>query len=280
MGEVYRARDTRLGRDVALKILPPEVAQDASRRARFEQEARAVAALNHPNIVAVFDVGDGYMVTELVEGEPLQATDSGLRKTLDIAAQIASGLAAAHAAGIVHRDLKPDNVLVTKDGRAKILDFGLARIRQRAAAASGQTETETVKTEPGTVMGTVGYMSPEQVRGLEADHRTDIFSFGVMLHELLAGRRPFQGETSVETMAAILKNEAPDLAESVPTTVRAIVEHCLEKEPADRFQSAKDLGFALLRCTNRSDSAPSCLSRGPVGGWPTGLFQFDGPPWS
>uniref|UniRef100_Q021S6 non-specific serine/threonine protein kinase n=1 Tax=Solibacter usitatus (strain Ellin6076) TaxID=234267 RepID=Q021S6_SOLUE len=261
MGEVYRARDTRLGRDVALKILPPELAEDPSRRARFEQEARAVAALNHPNIVAVFDVGDGYMVSELVEGEPLRASHPGLRKTLDLAGQIASGLAAAHAAGIVHRDLKPENVLVTKDGRAKILDFGLARIRRNAAVASGQTETATVKTEPGTVMGTVGYMSPEQVRGLEADHRSDIFSFGVMLHEMLAGTRPFLGETSVETMMAILKQDAPDLPGSVPETVRTIVEHCLEKEPANRFQSAKDLGFALAQSTSRSDSAPVLAAR-------------------
>jgi serine/threonine protein kinase len=188
MGEVYRARDPRLGREVALKILPPEVAGDASRRARFEQEARAVAALNHPNIVAVYDVGDGYMVSELVDGESLRGARFGLRKTLDIATQIASGLAAAHAAGIVHRDLKPDNVLLTKDGRAKILDFGLARIRDSRNSAA--EETMTVRTEPGMVMGTAGYMSPEQVRGSEADHRTDIFSFGVMLHEMLSGHAP------------------------------------------------------------------------------------------
>lgn len=154
MGEVYRAHDIRLARDVALKILPTEVAADPSRRARFEQEARAVAALNHPNIVAVYDVGDGYMVSELVEGETLRGAKFGMRKTLDIAAQIASGLAAAHAAGIVHRDLKPDNVLITKDGRAKILDFGLARVRN--SQSSGAEETMTVRTEPGVVMGTAG----------------------------------------------------------------------------------------------------------------------------
>jgi len=168
MGEVYRAHDTRLGRDVALKVLPTEVAADPSRRSRFEQEARAVAALNHPNIVAVYDVGDGYMVSELVDGETLRSAKFGLRKTLDIGAQIASGLAAAHAAGIVHRDLKPDNVLITKDGRAKILDFGLARMRNSQSSAA--KETMPVRTEPGVVMGTAGYMSPEQVRGLEADH--------------------------------------------------------------------------------------------------------------
>jgi serine/threonine protein kinase len=243
MGEVYRAHDTRLGRDVALKILPPEVAGDSSRRARFEQEARAVAALNHPNIVAVYDVGDGYMVSELVDGETLRGTKFGLRKTLDIAAQIASGLAAAHAAGIVHRDLKPDNVLLTKDGRAKILDFGLARRRDSQAAAAD--ETIAVRTEPGVVMGTAGYMSPEQVRGLEADHRSDIFSFGVMLHEMLSGQRAFQRETAAQTMTAILQEDAPDLPRGVPGGVREVALHCLEKDAANRFQSARDLGFAL-----------------------------------
>ncbi len=243
MGEVYRAHDTRLGRDVALKILPSEVANDPVRRSRFEQEARAVAALNHPNIVAVYDVGDGYMVSELVDGESLRGAKFGLRKTLDIAAQIASGLAAAHAAGIVHRDLKPDNLLLTKDGRAKILDFGLARRRDPKDAAA--EETMAVRTEPGVVMGTAGYMSPEQVRGQEADHRSDIFSFGVMLHELLSGLRAFQRETSVQTMTAILQEDAPDLPRTVPAGVREVVTHCLEKDPANRFQSARDLGFAL-----------------------------------
>jgi hypothetical protein len=243
MGEVYRAHDSRLDRDVALKILPPEVAGDASRRMRFEQEARAVAALNHPNIVAVYDVGEGYMVSELVDGETLRGAKLGLRKTLDIATQIASGLAAAHAAGIVHRDLKPDNVLLTKDGRAKILDFGLARRRDPKNAAAD--ETMAVQTEPGHVMGTAGYMSPEQVRGLDADHRSDIFSFGVMLHEMLSGQRAFQRETSAQTMTAILQDEAPDLPRSVPGGVREVVTHCLEKDAPNRFQSARDLGFAL-----------------------------------
>jgi predicted Ser/Thr protein kinase len=243
MGEVYRAHDSRLGRDVAVKILPPEVATDPSRRMRFEQEARAVAALNHPNIVAVYDVGDDYIVTELVLGEPLRGAKFGLRKTLDIATQIASGLAAAHAAGIVHRDLKPDNVLVTKDGRAKILDFGLARRRDPQTAAGD--ETLTAHTEPGLVMGTAGYMSPEQVRGLEVDHRSDIFSFGVMLHEMLSGQRAFQRETSAQTMTAILQDDAPDLPSAVPGGVREVVTHCLEKDAPNRFQSAHDLGFAL-----------------------------------
>jgi len=257
MGEVYRAHDTRLGRDVALKILPTEVAADPSRRARFEQEARAVAVLNHPNIVAVYDVGDGYMVTELVDGETLRGAKFGLRKTLDIAAQIASGLAAAHAAGIVHRDLKPDNVLITKDGRAKILDFGLARVRNSQSSAA--EDTMTVRTEPGVVMGTAGYMSPEQVRALEADHRSDIFSFGVMLHEMLSGQRAFQRETAAQTMTAILQEDAPDLPRSVPGGVREVVLHCLEKDAANRFQSARDLGFAL-HALSQSDSQSEAMA--------------------
>ncbi|HWY48400.1 MAG TPA: protein kinase [Bryobacteraceae bacterium] len=243
MGEVYRARDTRLGRDVALKILPAELANDTSRRQRFELEARAVAALNHPNIVAVYDVGPGYIVSELVDGEPLRGGELGPRKTIEIATQIASGLAAAHDAGIVHRDLKPDNILLTRDGRPKILDFGLAKVQAKSAATGDQTVT--ARTEAGVVMGTPGYMSPEQVRGLATDHRSDIFSFGVILHELLTGKRVFHGETSVETMVAILKREAPELPETVPAGLRQTVAHCLEKDPVNRFQSVKDLAFAL-----------------------------------
>ena len=261
MGEVYRARDSRLGRDVALKILPAEVARDPARRARFQQEARAVAALNHPNIVAVYDVGEGYFVSELVDGESLRGAKFSLRKTLDIAAQIASGLAAAHAAGIVHRDLKPANILVTRDGRAKILDFGLARIRP-TKAVSALDQTVTVQTEPGTFMGTVSYMSPEQVRGLDVDHRSDIFSFGVMLHGMLSGARAFHGETSVDTMQAILRQDPPELPDTVPPMLRDIVTRCLEKEPEQRFQSAKDLEFALLRSTGRSDPPPPWRRRG------------------
>ena len=259
MGEVYRAHDGRLGRDVALKILPPEVARDLSRRGRFEQEARAVAALNHPNIVAVYDVGDGYMVSELVDGETLRGAKFGLRRTLDIGAQIASALAAAHAAGIVHRDLKPDNVLLTKDGRAKILDFGLARRRDSQSGAAD--ETVTVRTEPGLVMGTAGYMSPEQVRGLEADHRSDIFSFGVMLHEMLSGQRAFHRETAAQTMTAILQEEAPDLPRSVPGGVREVVSHCLEKDAGNRFQSARDLGFALHALSQGDSQSEATMAR-------------------
>ena len=255
MGEVYRARDTRLGRDVAVKILPADFANDPGRRQRFEQEARAVAALNHPNIVALYDVGDGYLVSELVDGESLRAIKPGAKKAADIAAQIASGLAAAHEAGIVHRDLKPDNVLLTRDGRIKILDFGLAKLTH--APATGGTQTVTVRTQPGTVMGTVGYMSPEQVRGLEADHRSDIFSLGLVLYEMLAGRRAFDGDTSVEIMTAILKQEAPELPETVPAGLWQIVAHCLEKEPGQRFQSAKDLAFALAQGLSQSGAAPA-----------------------
>jgi hypothetical protein len=252
MGEVYRAHDSRLNRDVALKVLPAEVAADLSRRQRFEVEARAVAALSHPNIVAVYDVGEGYIVSELVDGESLRGARFGLRKTLDIAAQIASGLAAAHAAGVVHRDLKPDNVLLTKDGRARILDFGLARMPE--ALGSPDVTRLPALTAPGVVMGTVGYMSPEQVRGLEVDYRTDIFSFGVVLHEMLSGARPFNGETAVDTLQAILREDAPDLPSTVPAGVRQVVFHCLEKDPANRFQSARDLGFAL-RALAQGDSS-------------------------
>jgi len=267
MGEVYRARDARLGRDVALKVMPPEVANDASRRQRFELEARAVAALNHPNIVAVYDVGIeagvAYIVSELVDGESLRGMKLPLRKTLDIAVQIAGGLAAAHDAGIVHRDLKPDNILLTRPGSAnpgqiKILDFGLAKVR--AARVAAANETVTVATEPGVVMGTVGYMSPEQVRGLDVDHRSDIFSFGVILYELLAGARAFAGETSVDTMQAILRHEAPELPESVPVGLRQVVSHCLEKEPAARFQSARDLAFALSAIAQTSSGTATAAA--------------------
>jgi serine/threonine protein kinase len=249
MGEVYRARDTRLGREVALKILPAEVSNDPVRRRRFELEARAVAALNHPNIIAIYDVGEGYIVSELVDGEPLHG-GLGLRKTIDIAAQIASGLAASHDAGIVHRDLKPDNILLTRDHRPKILDFGLAKIQ--ASRPAPDDETVSVRTETGMVMGTPGYMSPEQVRGLPADHRSDIFSFGVILYELLSGRRAFQGGTSVQTMAAILTEEPPPLGPAVPADISRIVHRCLEKEPARRFQNAADLAFALQTVASSS----------------------------
>jgi predicted Ser/Thr protein kinase/DNA-binding beta-propeller fold protein YncE len=263
MGEVYRARDTRLKREVALKILPPEFAQEPARRQRFELEARTVAALNHPNIVSIYDVGAEndtfYIVTELIDGEPLRGAGFGLRKSLDCAVQIANGLAAAHAAGVIHRDLKPDNILLTRDGRIKILDFGLAKVNVSRTAPPA-SETLTVNTAAGVVMGTVGYMSPEQVRGKEADPRSDIFSFGVILYELLSGRRAFHGDTSVETMTAILKQEPPDLPETVPPGVRQLVHNCLDKNPENRFQSARDLSFALAAISqtgSQSGAAPA-----------------------
>src|SRR5262245_36150669 len=260
MGEVYRARDTRLGRDVALKILPSEVANDPVRRQRFELEARAVAALNHPNIVAVYDVGDGYIVSELVDGQPLRGSKLGLRKTIDVSVQMASGLAVAHSAGIVHRDLKPDNVLLTRDGRVKILDFGLAKMQMPHAAADA--DTVTARTGPGVVLGTAGYMSPEQVRGGETDHRSDLFSFGLILYELLSGERAFRGDTAVETMTAILKQDAAELPDTVPPFVRQIVERCLEKDPANRFQSSQDLGFALTQTRTQAVVAADVQRRG------------------
>ncbi len=257
MGEVYSALDTRLGRKVAVKILPATVASDPLRRQRFEHEARAVAALNHPNIIVLYDIGEDYFVTELVDGATLRGLQPGLRRTLEIGAQIASGLAAAHQAGIVHRDLKPDNVLLKRDGQVKILDFGLAKVKVLQADSS----TNTLATEPGVLMGTVGYMSPEQLRGEEVDGRSDIFNLGLILHELLSGRRAFQGKAAVEVMTAILRQDAPELPEVVPAGVRQIVAHCLEREPSNRFQSAKDLAFALSQAAGQSGSRPVLTTR-------------------
>jgi eukaryotic-like serine/threonine-protein kinase len=255
MGEVYRARDTRLERDVAIKVLPTEVAQDPDRRARFEREARAVAALSHPNILAIHDVGshDGtaYAVTELLEGETLRQRVAGgampQRKAVEIAIQIASGLAAAHQKGIVHRDLKPENVFVTRDGQVKILDFGLAA-QIVAAREADDSPTAAPGTEPGVILGTVGYMSPEQVRGTRIDHRTDIFALGAVLFEMLTGRRAFQRETAAETMTAILRDDVPELSATgrqVPTPLDRIVRRCLEKNADERLQAARDVAIAL-----------------------------------
>jgi eukaryotic-like serine/threonine-protein kinase len=257
MGEVYRARDTRLGRDVAVKVLPSSYSDDKERLQRFEQEACAAGALNHPNILIVHDIGthDGspYVVSELLEGETLRQRMGGTalpqRKALDYGLQVAHGLAAAHEKGIVHRDLKPDNIFFTKDGRIKILDFGLAKLT-RAEGSQSQTEipTRRVETDPGIVMGTVGYMSPEQVRGRAVDHRSDIFAFGAILYEMLTGRRAFHGESAADTMSAILKEDPPDLSETnhnVSPVLERLVNHCLEKNPEARFHSARDLAFAL-----------------------------------
>jgi Tol biopolymer transport system component len=257
MGEVYRVRDTRLGRDVAVKVVTESFAQDPERLRRFEQEARAVAALNHPNILALFDIGshDGrpYLVSELLEGQSLReilnAGPLSSRKTSDYAVQIASGLAAAHEKGIVHRDLKPENLFITKDGRVKILDFGLAKLTQAADAAGGDGLTVTSSpTQAGVVMGTAGYMSPEQVRGEAIDNRTDIFAFGSVLYEMLSGQRAFRRDTAPETMTAILKEEPPDWttdSKLVSPSLERIIRRCLEKQPEQRFQSARDLAFAL-----------------------------------
>jgi serine/threonine protein kinase len=265
MGEVWRGRDTRLGRSVALKVLPPELANDPNRRQRFEAEARAVGQLNHPNIVAVYDVGQqdglGYMVSELVDGESLRALINRgplpLRKLVDLGAQIADGLAAAHGSGIIHRDLKPENIMVTREGRAKILDFGLAK--QTVKPTSDDT-TATALSEPGVVMGTVGYMSPEQVRSQPVDPRSDIFSFGCILYELATGKRAFQGNSAVDVMSAILNSEPAELLAgnaAVAPALDTIIRRCLEKRPDQRFQSASDLAFALRSIASLSGSQPS-----------------------
>jgi Tol biopolymer transport system component len=299
MGEVYRARDTKLDRDVAVKVLPPSLAGDPATLERFEREAKAIAALSHPNILSIFDFGThaadagktvSYAVMELLEGQTLRERllslgDHGLpaRKAIDIATQIAQGLAAAHEKGVVHRDLKPENVFIAADGRAKILDFGLAKQMGGAGSSSagsmntqlgapsqvgsGSAPTQMV-TDAGTVMGTVGYMSPEQVRGQQADHRSDIFSLGCVLFEMVTGRRAFQRETPAETMTAILREDAPDISSVVgaPAALDQVVRHCLEKRPEERFQSARDLAFALQASTGiaSTTSGAAAAVREPV----------------
>ena len=268
MGEVYRARDERLRRDVAIKVLPASFSADPDRLRRFEQEAQAAGALNHPNITAVYDLGshDGapYIVTELLEGETLRARLSGgaiaVRKAIDYAVQIAHGLAAAHEKGIVHRDLKPENLFLTSNGRVKILDFGLAKLTQPEGQAGQQTNlpTATAGTEPGVVMGTLGYMSPEQVKGKPADQRSDIFSFGAILYEMLSGARAFHRDSAAETMSAILREEPPDLSATnriVQPGLERIVRHCLEKNPEERFHSTSDIAFDLEALSGSGASA-------------------------
>ncbi len=253
MGEVYRAHDSRLNRDVAIKVLPELISFDAGRLHRFEIEAKAAAALNHPNILAVYQMGthDGvpYLVSELLEGRTLTETirraPLPYRKTIDYAVQIAHGLAAAHEKGIIHRDLKPDNIFVTREGRIKILDFGLAKLREPKDTLSNAAATVTL---PGVAMGTVGYMSPEQVRGLNVDHRSDIFAFGAILYEMVMGKATFQKPTSADTISAILNEEpAPltQLSPDTPVALERVVRRCLEKNSEQRFQSASDLAFAL-----------------------------------
>src|SRR5688572_19404654 len=257
MGEVYRARDARLGREVAIKVLPAALSQDVDRLRRFEQEARAAGMLNHPNVLVIYDIGthDGapYLVSELLEGgtlrDHLETAPLPPRKAIDYALQTARGLSAAHERGIVHRDLKPENLFITRDGRVKILDFGLAKLRPaKVGDTDGGAPTSLQQTGPGVVMGTVGYMSPEQVRGQDVDHRTDIFAFGAILYEMLTERRPFEGASAVETMHAILTQEPPAAVEKNPKVapqLERILQHCLEKSPERRFQSAGDLAFDL-----------------------------------
>src|ERR1700726_2162218 len=256
MGEVYRARDTRLGRDVAIKVLPEALTNDADRLRRFEQEARTIAALNHPNILGIHDIGahDGapFLVSEFLEGvtlrDKLKSGPLPVRRAIEYALGIAEGLAAAHEKGVVHRDLKPENVFVTRDGRVKVLDFGLAKLMRPEESPETEMTLTSPATLPGMVMGTVGYMSPEQVRGEATDARSDIFSFGAVLYEMLTGNRAFKRDTSAETMTAILREEPPELNNTGwqgPLGLQRILGRCLEKNVERRFQSASDLAFAI-----------------------------------
>jgi eukaryotic-like serine/threonine-protein kinase len=265
MGEVYRAHDSRLNRDVAIKILPEQVSNDADRLYRFETEAKAAAALNHPNILAVYEMGNHngvrYIVSELLEGKPLSEVlrrgPLPLRTAIEYGVQIAHGLGAAHEKGVIHRDLKPDNIFVTRSGRVKILDFGLAKVLQPKEHPITATPTVTL---PGVALGTVGYMSPEQVRGHSTDQRTDIFAFGAILYEMVMGRRSFQKNTEADTISAILNEEPPPIAQFAPDTpsgLERIVRRCLEKSPEQRFQSAADLAFALEAISDPSIASPS-----------------------
>ena len=278
MGEVYRARDSKLNRDIAIKVLPERFAQDPAALARFEREAQAVAALSHPNILAIHDFGTQggitYAVTELLEGDTLRGRLAQgalpVRKAVDYGVHIVLGIAAAHERGIVHRDLKPENVFVTNEGVVKILDFGLAKQNEATDNAGGRGEARTMAaTDPGTVLGTVGYMSPEQVRGQTVDHRTDIFSFGAILYELLTGRRAFRGDSHVETMGAILREDPPEFSEvspGVPGSLERIIRRCLEKQPNDRFHSAHDLALALeaLSGATHHSAASMAVSGSPA----------------
>jgi serine/threonine protein kinase len=271
MGEVYKARDTKLQRTVAIKILPEAVATDTERLQRFEHEARILSSLNNPNLLAIYDFGtqDGiqYLVSEFLQGQTLRdlLRDGPLtpRRAVAYATEIAHGLSAAHEKGIVHRDLKPENIFVTDEGRIKILDFGLAKLSLLDPAAPSDM-TMTVKTDPGVVLGTVGYMSPEQVRGQAADARSDLFALGVILYEMVSGKRPFQGATAADTMSAILKEDPAPLTEynrQAPPGLEHIIVHSLEKNPQRRFQSAQDFSFNLDQLSQLSGSStPSALA--------------------
>ena len=273
MGEVYRARDTRLGRDVAIKVLPEALADDADRLRRFEQEARTIAALNHPNILGIHDIGayDGapFLVSEFLEGQTLRVKlvtgPLPVRLANEYALGIAHGLAAAHEKGIVHRDLKPENVFVTRDGRIKVLDFGLAKLVRPDENHETALTLTSPATLPGLVMGTVGYMSPEQVRGDPIDARSDIFSFGAVFYEMLTGKRAFKRETSAETMTAILREEPAELSGTGwqgPLELQRILSRCLEKDVARRFQSASDLAFAIESLSGTSTRTSTGTSTG------------------
>jgi eukaryotic-like serine/threonine-protein kinase len=275
MSEVYRGHDPRIRRDVAIKVLPPTFAKFADRMHRFEQEARATGAMNHPNLLTIFDTGTSegrpYIVTELLDGQTLRghmrengiAAKLPVRKTVDYAVQIANGLAAAHERGIVHRDLKPENLFVTKDGRVKILDFGVAKLRTSDEFALSDDDTMEQDTSPGTVIGTVGYMSPEQVRGQSVDGRSDIFSLGTVMYEMLSGEHPFRSTSPADTMSAILRQDPPELATanaSVTPGLERVIRHCLEKSPEQRFQSARDLAFQLEMLSSPSGTMPTVES--------------------
>jgi len=269
MGEVYRARDSRLGRTVAIKVLPASLSSDPARRQRLEHEARVTGLLNHPNILAVHDVGEHagapYLVAELLEGETLRerlrAGAVPVRKAVDYALQVARGLSAAHAMGIVHRDLKPENLFLTKDRVVKILDFGLARLGRAPEPGDEATAKVASGTDPGTVMGTAGYISPEQARGEAVDHRSDLFALGSVLYEMLSGRRAFHGESSAETLSAILRDEPPEFPadRQIPPVLDRLVRHCLEKKPDDRFQSARDLVYELEGLSGSSGAAGNAV---------------------
>ncbi len=277
MGEVYRARDERLGRDVALKLVHPSSAKDHDRLRRFELEARSAASLNHPNIVAVYDIGfhEGmpFIVTELLEGETLRerlaAGMLSVREVSDYSLQIIAGLMAAHEKHIVHRDLKPENLFITKDNRIKILDFGIAKLIHPEAIGAPSIQEMTTQTKMGSVLGTVAYMSPEQLRAKPVDARSDIFSLGAIVYEMLTGRRAFRGETDVDTMTAVLKETPPEVTRQradVPPAFEHIVNHCLEKEPEKRFQSLRDLAFALETLSGTGPTA-RVVDPSPSLGW-------------
>jgi serine/threonine protein kinase len=276
MGEVCKGHDTRLGRDVAVKLLPAEFARDSGRRDLFDREARAVAALNHPNILALYDIGSenglAYMVTELLEGETLalRLMSGALpwRKAAEMGAGIADGLAAAHSKGIIHRDLKPGNIFLTSDGRVKILDFGLAhRLAPEKPAAGPEGETATLmQPETGTMMGTLGYMSPEQVRGESVAAPSDIFALGCVLYEMVAGRRAFSGGSASDILASTLKEDPARIEESgrqAPGEMQRLIERCLAKTPSQRFHSAHDLAFALRSILSSSGEKPAAIEPPP-----------------